>query len=344
MASLRFQEGVNATMYQRFHYFCTAFQNHYIFTQQFDILYFMNNFKSNKKLFGTISGILAAIFYGTNPLGALKLYEQGMTTSSVLFCRFGIAWIIITMILVFRKESLKVTKREFGILTALGLLFIASSMTLYSSFKYIAAGVASTLLFTYPIMTAVIMAVLFREKVTLKTVAAIVLSLVGVVLLYWSDSGGTLNPTGVILVLISALTYAIYIIVVNRCPLQMSSFKINFYVIGYCALGMAVFAWVTSNPLQLPQNATSWFYAGWLAVVPATLSLVLMVYASKYVGATSTAILGALEPLTAVLIGIFVFHESFGLNLAIGIALILSAVIITAYSPKSTTKAPTDKS
>lgn len=300
----------------------------------------MNKTITNKKVFGTISGILAAIFYGTNPLGALKLYAEGMNTNSVLFCRFGMAWIIISIILIIKKENLKVTKREFGTLTALGLLFIASSMTLYFSFKYIAAGVASTLLFTYPIMTAVIMALLFREKVTLKTVAAIVLSLVGVLLLYWSDAGGTLDTLGVVLVLVSALAYAIYIIVVNRCPLEMSSFKINFYVVGYCTIGMAVFAWLTGAPLQLPHNATCWFYSIWLAVVPATLSLVLMVYASKYVGATPTAILGALEPLTAVLIGIFVFNESFGWRLAIGIVLILSAVIITAYSPKTASKAP----
>ena len=289
---------------------------------------------SNKKIFGTICGILAAVFYGTNPLGALKLYEQGMNTNSVLFSRFGMAWIIISIILIIRKESLKVTKKEFGTLTALGLLFTASSMTLYFSFKYIAAGVASTLLFTYPIMTAVIMGLFFKEKAGFKTVLAIILSLVGVLLLYWSDAGGALNTLGVILVLVSALTYAIYIIVVNRCPLEMSSFKINFYVVLYCAIGMTVFAWLTGQPLRLPHNAVSWFYSVWLAVVPATLSLVLMVYASKYVGATPTAILGALEPLTAVIIGIFVFNEPFGIRLAIGIVLILSAVMITAYQPK----------
>lgn len=293
-----------------------------------------NTITSNKKVFGTICGILAAVFYGTNPLGALKLYEQGMNTNSVLFSRFSMAWIIISIILIIRKENLKVTKKEFGTLTALGLLFTASSMTLYFSFHYIAAGVASTLLFTYPIMTAVIMGLLFKERAGLKTIVAIVLSLVGVLLLYWSDAGGALNTLGVVLVLVSALTYAIYIIVVNRCPLEMSSFKINFYVILYCAIGMAVFAWLTGQPLRLPHNAVSWFYATWLAVVPATLSLVLMVYASKYVGATPTAILGALEPLTAVLIGIFVFNEPFGLRLAVGIVLILGAVIITAYHPK----------
>lgn len=294
----------------------------------------MEKITSNKKIFGTICGILAAVFYGTNPLGALKLYEQGMNTNSVLFSRFSLAWIIISIILIIRKESLKVTKKEFGTLTALGLLFTASSMTLYFSFKYIAAGVASTLLFTYPIMTAVIMGLFFKEKAGFKTVLAIILSLVGVLLLYWSDAGGALNTLGVILVLVSALTYAIYIIVVNRCPLEMSSFKINFYVVLYCAIGMAVFAWLTGQPLRLPHNAVSWFYSVWLAVVPATLSLVLMVYASKYVGATPTAILGALEPLTAVIIGIFVFNEPFGIRLAIGIVLILSAVMITAYQPK----------
>ena len=294
----------------------------------------MEKITSNKKVFGTICGILAAVFYGTNPLGALKLYEQGMNTNSVLFSRFTMAWIIISIILIIKKENLKVNKREFCVLTALGLLFTASSMTLYFSFKYIAAGVASTLLFTYPIMTAVIMGMFFKEKAGFKTIVAIILSLVGVLLLYWSDAGGALNTLGVILVLVSALTYAIYIIVVNRCPLEMSSFKINFYVVLYCAIGMAVFAWFNGQPLRIPHNAVSWFYAVWLAVVPATLSLVLMVYASKYVGATPTAILGALEPLTAVLIGIFVFDEPFGIRLAIGIVLILSAVIITAYHSK----------
>lgn len=284
----------------------------------------------NRRFFGTICGILAAIFYGTNPLGALKLYGEGMNTNSVLLFRFGLAWIIVAAIMLFRRENPKVTKKEFGTLTALGLLFTASSLTLYLSFHYMAAGVASTILFTYPVMTAVIMALLFNERVGANTAISIVLSLAGVLLLYWSDLEGTLNTAGVILVLVSALTYAIYIIVVNRCPLQMSSFKINFYVILYCALGMVAFGLISGSPIIVPHTGTAWFYVCWLAVVPATLSLVLMVYASKYVGATPTAILGALEPLTAVLIGILVFDELFSIQLGIGIVLILSAVIIIA--------------
>ena len=289
----------------------------------------------SRKFIGTLAGIAAAVCYGTNPLGALKLYAEGMQTNSVLFYRFGLAWLIIAVVMLFRKESLKVMRQEFRVLTGLGLLFIVSSLTLYLSFHYMAAGVASTILFTYPVMTAVIMAVFFHERITWPTVVSLLLSGVGVTLLYWSDSTGVLSTVGVLLVLASALSYALYIIVVNKGNLQMSSFKINFYVLMYCTLGMVVYSLIAGLPLILPQNATSWFYVGWLALVPAIFALVLMVYAAKYVGSTTTAILGALEPLTAVLIGIFVFDEPFTFNLAIGIVLILTAVVLIAAVKKA---------
>ncbi len=281
-------------------------------------------------MLGTLAGIAAAICYGTNPLGALKLYAAGMQTNSVLFYRFGLAWVIITIVMLLRKESFRVTRQEFRVLTGLGLLFIVSSLTLYLSFLYMAAGVASTILFTYPVMTAVIMALFFHERITFSTVLSLLLSGAGVVMLYWSDGVGTLSILGVFLVLASALSYAFYIILMNKGNLQMSSFKINFYVLMYCTLGMVVYSLLAGMPLTLPQNAVSWFYVGWLAIVPAIFALVLMVYAAKYVGSTATAILGALEPLTAVLIGLLVFNEPFTTYLAVGIVLILAAVVIIA--------------
>lgn len=290
----------------------------------------------NKKLVGILCAIGAAVCYGTNPLGALNLYAEGMNTPSVLFYRFGLAWVIIAAVMLFkvvsRKERLGVSWPEFRTLTALGLLFIGSSLTLYLSFHHMPAGVASTILFTYPVMTAVIMLIFFRERIRFATMASILLSLAGVLLLYWSDSGGTLSILGVVLVLVSALTYALYIIVVDKSPLAMSSFKINFYVLFYCAAGMALFALLSGQPLQLPPTPRAWLWVGWLAVVPAIMALVMMVYAAKYLGSTPTAILGALEPTTAVLIGIFVFGEPFGPRLLVGIVLILAAVVIIVLS------------
>ena len=286
----------------------------------------------NRKLIGILCAVGAAVCYGTNPLGALNLYAEGMNTPSVLFYRFGLAWVIIAVVMLCRKESLRVTRREFLTLSALGLLFIASSLTLYLSFRLMPAGVASTILFTYPVMTAAIMTLVFRERITLPTVAAIVLSLAGVLLLYWGDSGGALSLVGVVLVLVSALTYALYIIVVDKSPLPMSGFKVNFYVLAWCALGMVCYGLMSGQPLMLPPSPRAWLWVSWLAVVPAIMALVMMVYAAKYLGSTPTAILGALEPLTAVLIGIMVFAEPFSLRLAAGIVLILAAVALVVLT------------
>ena len=283
----------------------------------------------SKKFIGSVCGILAAVCYGTNPLGALNLYAEGMATNSVLFYRFGMAWVIIAAVMAIRRENVRVSRKEFLTLTILGVLFTFSSLSLYESFNLMAAGVASTILFTYPVMTAVIMATVFKERITWQTVAALLLSLAGVATLYWSDGGGTLPVWGVVLVLVSALTYALYIVVVDRSDLRMSSFKINFYVVFYCALGMLVYTLVSGQTLVLPPSGRAWFFVGWLAVVPAIMALSLMVYSAKYIGSTATAIIGALEPLTAVAIGILVFGEPFGLRLVFGIALILAAVVLT---------------
>ena len=280
------------------------------------------------KLIGTLCAIGAAVCYGTNPLGALNLYSEGMNTPSVLFYRFGLAWIIIAVVMAFRKENLRVNRREFWTLSALGILFILSSLTLYLSFHYMPAGVASTILFTYPVMTAAIMAIFFRERITLPIISSIVLALAGVLLLYWGDTGGTLSILGIILVLVSALTYALYIIVVDKSPLRMSSFKINFFVLFYCAMGMVVFSLLSGQHLMFPPTPKAWLWVTWLAVVPAIMALVMMVYAARYLGSTPTAILGALEPTTAVIIGVCIFDEPFTLRLLVGIALILAAVII----------------
>lgn len=300
--------------------------------------------KNSKLFIGVVCAIGAAVCYGTNPL-ARFLYAEGMNIPSVLFYRFGLAWVIVAAVMLFRhfgpsKESLRVNRREFLTLTALGVLFILSSTTLYTSFALMPSGIASTILFTYPVMTAAIMALFFREKVTLPVISSIVLSFIGVALLSFNDDGATFNLLGILLVLISALTYALYIIVVDKSPLQMSSFKINFYVLFYCALGNVVYALVSGQPLLLPPSPTAWFWVGWLAVVPAIMALVMMVYAAKYLGSTPTAILGALEPMTAVLIGVFVFAEPFSPRLLLGIILILAAVTLVVLAKarrKSTT-------
>jgi drug/metabolite transporter (DMT)-like permease len=94
-------------------------------------------------------------------------------------------------------------------------------------------------------------------------------------------------------------------------------------------LSLLAYSFTSSDlHLMLPPSPRAWFYACWLGLVPTVLSLVLMTIAVHEVGATPTAIRGALEPLTAVAIGVIVFGESLTLRLSVGIVLILSAVLL----------------
>ncbi len=284
---------------------------------------------------GVSCGILAAVCYGTNPFGALPLYAEGVNTSSVLFYRFSLAVIMLGLMLVAERKSLVLNKKEFKVLLSLGVLFALSSITYYQCFHFMDAGIASTILFVYPVMVAVIMACCFHERVTPTTVLAIVLSLLGIALLYQGGFGAKMGLTGFVLVMLSALTYAVYIVIVNKSGIHMSSVKLTFYVLLFCMLSLLAYSFTSpSLALQLPPSPRAWFYACWLGLVPTVLSLVLMTVSVHEVGATPTAIMGALEPMTAVLIGILVFSESLTVRLAIGMLIILIAVFTVILGKK----------
>lgn len=270
------------------------------------------------------------MFYGANPLGALPLYADGINTCSVLFYRYSIAVVVLAVVMAVRRKPLAVSRRDLAIMAVLGVLFAASSLSLFMSFLFMGAGVASTLLFVYPVMVAVIMAVFFKERVTRSTVLAIALALTGVALLYKGDGGEPLSGAGVSLVMVSSLTYALYIIIVNKSPLRMSSVKMTMYVLTFAvAVAVAMSFTDPANHLQLLHTPRQWGLALLLAVVPTVLSLLLMVIAVHDVGSTPTAIMGALEPVTAVVISVALFGELVTARLVIGIVLILAAVLLT---------------
>lgn len=249
---------------------------------------------------GISCGILAAVCYGTNPLGALPLYEEGVNTSSVLFYRFSLAVIMLGSMLLVEGKSFRLNKHELKVLSSLGMLFALSSITYYQSFHFMDAGIASTVLFVYPVMVAVIMACCFHERITASTVIAIVAALVGIVLLSRGDVTASFSSVGFALVMLSALTYAGYIVIVNQSHIQMSPVKLTFYVLLFCMLCLLAYSFTSPQlSLQLPPSPQAWFYAVWLGLVPTVLSLVLMTVSVHELGATPTAIIGALEPLIA---------------------------------------------
>ncbi|MCR5029830.1 MAG: DMT family transporter [Fibrobacter sp.] len=280
---------------------------------------------------GFLYGVLAAICYGTNPLGALHLYAAGFNPGSVLFYRFlGAAVLSGLFVLILHKDP-RIPREDFPYIGALGVLFAISALALFSSFLFMDAGIASTLLFAYPILVALFMVFFFHEKLHKKTILSILLAVLGVGLLMRTNEGGTLSLTGIALVFFSSITYAAYIIIAAHMPKSVGALKMNMVVFGISAV--CLFAFNELSPSHSIHPIETLPQLGWalqLAFVPSLLSLVFMQKALRTIGSTPTAILGALEPLTAVAIGVGVFGEALTLRLGIGILLILGAVILLA--------------
>lgn len=283
---------------------------------------------------GAIYGVVGAICYGTNPLGALYLYQENVPTISVLLYRFGFAACMLFALLLVSKKSLKVTFKELRILAILGVLFGISAYTLYASFKYMDAGIASTLLFIYPILTAILMAAFFKERITRFVVLSIALAMAGIALLYNGSGEVSVSLFGSLLVFVSALAYSIYIVVVNAANIKFGAVKLTFFVLVFCELFFVAASFLAGETPILPPSTNALLWGLMLALVPTVLSLVLTAKAIRNVGSTPASVMGALEPLTAVLIGIFVFGEYFSIRYAFAIVCILSAVVVIVANKK----------
>jgi len=285
---------------------------------------------SKRRIIGTINGVIAAASYGTNPLFALPLYSRGMGVNSVLFFRYSIAVILYGVWLVcFKRISLNLAKNEIIPVFLLGLMFSLSSLTLFEAFNYIEAGIACTILFIYPVLVAVMMAIFYKEKLTGIIAAAIGLTSCGILLLYNGKPGTSLNLHGIALVIASAFLYAFYIICVkkNKVIKSIRAPKLSFYVMLF---GLIVYIYNLNfcTLLQIPQSPFMWLCVICLSIFPTIISLETITIAIKLIGSTTTAILGALEPLTAIFFGILFFNEHLTLRITLGIILILSGVLL----------------
>lgn len=290
----------------------------------------------NPKLKGYALGIVAAATYGMNPLFALPLYSAGMTADSVLFFRYALAIPLLAAMTAMRGRSFRVTRPQLLTLAILGLLMALSSLSLFLSYNYMDAGIASTILFVYPVMVAVIMAAVYRERLSPVMIASIATALGGIALLYRNGGGEPLSLPGTLLAIASALTYAIYIVAINKSSLKyVATLPVTFYLLLF---GVTLFAvrLLMAGDIQTPP-ADRWWLWGCvvcLAVFPTALSFVCTTGAIHYIGSTPTAILGALEPVTAVIIGVSVFGESLTLREIIGLAAIIAAVTAVIAAPR----------
>lgn len=286
---------------------------------------------------GYLLGALSAASYGINPL-AVNLYNDGFNTDSVLFYRYALAIVFIGILMLLQGESFKINRKETLQLLFMGILMSVSSISLFESYNYIDVSIASTLLFVYPALVTIIMMLFYKERPSISIVLALLGVGLGITLLNKGEVSSSQNIFGVSIVILSSLTYAIYIVMTQKSSTlrNLSSLKLSFYALTFGIL-LFVARMICGNELHPLTNMSHYGYVITLALFPTLISLTAMAKAIKYVGPTPTAIMGALEPVTAVILGIIILGERPSIWAYIGMIIIVASITLIITSKNKTT-------
>lgn len=291
------------------------------------IVDFMRNL-SKKALIGYPAGIITGITYGLNPLFGMPLMNNGAAIESILFFRYAFAVVILGVFLWLTKQSFRITAKQAGVLLVLGLLYTASSLFLFEAYNYIASGLATTLIFLYPVLVAVIM--VFLGVVPSWPVWLAIAATFGGVLIMTQGSGGeSIDPVGVLLSLGSALVYALFIVIINRSKAiaDISNSLLTFYALTVGAVVFLGKIALSSTAITAGiEGGAAWLNLIGLALLPTIVSTASLAIATRNIGATKASVLGVFEPITAILVGTVMFGEPLTTNIMLGICIAIMAV------------------
>ena len=288
-----------------------------------------------RRLVGLLAGLVAGVSYGTNPLFAKPLLESGVPVLVMLFFRYGMSAAILAVWMACRHEAFKVEKRELGLLGILGVLFACSSLFLFTSYEFIPSGLATTLVYLYPVFTALIMVVL-RFYPSWQTWLSIIATFGGILLLSTPSAGAEIRLPGIILAIMSALSYALYLVIVNRSRRikKVSEHTLTLYALMTgAAMFLVIRLFQGGSILEGVDTPADWGNLLGLAVVPTMISMLTLAVSSRYIGPTKTSILGVFEPLTAIMIGTVLFGEPLTPKMAVGVAICVGAVVFMILKP-----------
>lgn len=283
---------------------------------------------SKNAIIGYPAGIITGITYGLNPLFALPLMKEGASIESILFFRYIISVLLLGAFLFLSKQSFRIDLKQAGILFVLGVLYTSSSIFLFEAFKYIASGLATALIFLYPVLVAIIM-VFLKVIPSWPVWLSIFLTFAGVVIMTQSDSTQTINPSGIFLSLGAALAYAMFIVIINRSKTihNISNSLLTFYALSVGAIVFFIKLMMSDAEITTGlESNMAWINLIGLAILPTIVSTATLAVATRNIGATKASVLGVFEPITAILIGASVFGEPITTNIIVGILISMAAV------------------
>ena len=276
---------------------------------------------------GTLLIAVSAFSFGVMPVFAKIAYATGASTSTLLFLRFFIGAAFMFLLMFARRFPLP-SKREIVAFLLLGAVgYFGQSYCYFEALKYLPAGVVSLLLYTYPILVMIGSAVFLKERITARKTLALILAVAGVFVIVGTEFQA--NPIGVALGLASALVYTVYILVNSKVVREGMGVQSSAFIM----LGSAIVFGVLNLffGFEPPSGVDGWGSVLLIALISTVLAIWAFLTGLEKTGASSAALASTLEPVTSVVFSALIISEPLTPTIILGGALVLSALIITAW-------------
>ncbi len=259
-------------------------------------------------LLGYILVILSAFGFGLLPIFAIFAYESGMGVPTLLFLRFLFSSIIFFSIIFIKLKKWRITRKQLLTLFFLGgVLYTLQSALYFSSVKHIPASLAVLLLYLYPIFVAILSFFINKERLSIRLIISIIVSLLGILLVLGSPSG-EVDPFGVLLAVGAAVAYSFYILLGNRITADLPPMLTSGFVALFAMLSFLIFG-LSSGSFNFTFSASGWLFTLGVALFSTVLSIFTFFAGMKIIGPTKASILSMIEPVVTTLISTLVLAD-----------------------------------
>lgn len=284
---------------------------------------------------GILFAVAAAVIFGLIPLFSVPLLQAGLRVSTIVCYRFALSTVAMALVMMVKRIPIGVSGKEFVTLLLLSFFYAMTALLLTASYQYIPTGIATTIHFLYPVWVTLLTMLLFKEKVSLPTLLTMAFAIGGVALLSLSGTNTHhIDPKGIWIVLGTIVTYGTYLAWLPKSAVKtMDGLKITFWMMLCCTLIFSINIVVRYgvSGFQVLPTSSCWIYLLLGALLPTLVANLTLIQAVRRVGPTVTSVLGSLEPLTAVVVGLLVFGERCNVGQVLGILVVLAAVSMLIF-------------
>lgn len=279
------------------------------------------------KLRGEFYIVLSAIGFSLMPVFAKTAYKGGTDVTTVLFFRFLFALVFIWAYIFIKKLDFRIKRKQILMLFILGsILYSGSAISLFNAYRFISAGLAQVLIYTYPVWVLVIAVLLFKDKIRAYKIYAIVLSMIGTTLVAYSP-GQKFSAIGVILALIGALSYALYVAFIDNGEFKdIHPVVMTGYILLAAAVTFALYGTIRGE-LTITISSAGWLSIALLAFFSTSVAILAFCSGAKIIGSGRAAIVSTIEPIATFIFGFIFLGEKVTYNMIFGGAVIIMAIV-----------------